>query len=91
MTMPPDGHVAEQGVVLEDEPDLALTRGDMRDVAAVQRHAAAIELGQARDRAQERALATAARPEQHEELALRHRDRYVVHYRDALVALGDLV
>src|SRR5688572_14268882 len=63
----------------------------MRDVAAVQRHAPAVESGQARDRAQERALAAAARPEQHEELALRHRDRYVVYYRDALVALGDLV
>ena len=66
-----DGHVAEQRVVLEHEADAALARRDVRDVAAVQRDAAVIDLGQAGDGAQQRALAAAAGPEQHEELALR--------------------
>ena len=56
--------------MLEDEADPALARRHVRDVAAVERDAAVIDLGQARDHAQQRALAAAAGPEQHEELAL---------------------
>ena len=60
------GHVAEQRVVLEDEADLALPRADVRDVAAMQHDAAVIDRCQARDGAQQRALAAAGRAEQHE-------------------------
>ena len=64
------GHVAEQRVVLEDEADLALARRNAGDVAPVQRHAPVVDLGEPGDGPQQRALAAAARPQQHEELAL---------------------
>jgi hypothetical protein len=63
----------------------------VRDVAAVQRHAAVIDFGEAGNRAQQRALATSARPQQHEELALLDMQRDVVHDAYRLVPLGDLV
>ncbi len=86
-----DGHVAEQRVMLEHEADFALAHIDVRDVAAVQRHAAVVDLGQAGDRPQQRALAAAARAEQDQELALGDAQRDVVDDGDALVPLGYLV
>ena len=86
-----DRHVAEQRVVLEHEPDLALAGVRVRHVAAVQRDAAVIDLGQAGDRAQQRALAAAARSEQHEKLAVLDVERDVVDDGLVLIALGDLV
>src|SRR5690606_6272210 len=54
-----DAHVLEERVVLEHEADLALAGADVRDVAAVQHDAAAIDAREPGDRAQERALAAA--------------------------------
>ena len=64
------GHVAKQRVVLEHEADFALPRAEVRDVAAVQHDAAVIDRREARDGAQQRALAAARRAEQHEQLAV---------------------
>ena len=86
-----DAHVAEQRVVLEHEADAAVARHDAGDVAPVQGHPAVVDLDQARDRAQERALAAARRAEQHEELALLDLDRDVVDDRQRLIPLGHLV
>ena len=84
-------HVAKQRVVLEHEPDAALARRDVSDVAAVERDASVIDSREPGDRPQQRALAAAARTEQHEELALADIERDVVDDRNARVALGDLV
>ena len=86
-----DGHVAEQGVVLEHQAHAALARGDVRDVAAVQGDAPVIDAGEPGNRAQQRALAAAARSEQHEELPVADVERDVVDDRRAAVVLGDLV
>ena len=43
-----DRHVAEQRVVLEDEADLALARGHVRHVPAVQEDAPVVDLGSGR-------------------------------------------
>ena len=84
-------HVAEQRVVLEHQAHAALARGDVRDVAPVQGDAAVIDPRQPGDGAQQRALAAAAGPEQHEELAVADVERDVVDDRHAAVVLGDLV
>jgi hypothetical protein len=42
-------HVAEQGVVLEHEPDATITGAHVGDVFAMERDAAVIDSGQARD------------------------------------------
>ena len=63
-------HVPEQRVVLEHETDLAQPRIEAGHVLAVQDDSAAIHRRQARDCAQERALAAAGRSQQDEELAL---------------------
>ncbi len=86
-----DAHVAEQGVVLEHEADAAVARRDAGDVAPVQRYPAVVDLDQARDRAQQRALAAARGAEQHQEFALLDLDRDVVDDRQRLIPLGDLV
>ena len=86
-----DRHVAEQGVVLKHQADAALARGDVRDVAAVQGDAPVIDAGEPGDGAQQRALAAAARSQQHEELAVADVEGDVVDDRRAAVVLGDLV
>jgi len=55
-----DRHMTEERVVLKHEADVALLRGNMRDVTAMQRDAPVIHSRQARDRAQQGALAAAA-------------------------------
>ena len=84
-----DGHLAEEGVALEDEADAAPLRRRAGHVAAVEQHAPAVGVGEARDHAQQRALAAAAGAQHDAELALRHLERHVVHDRMAGVALGD--
>ena len=83
--------MAEQRVVLEHEPDAAIARPHMGDVAAVQRNAPVIDAGQTGDGAQQGALAAAGGPQQHEELALAHLDGNVVDDRLVLIPFGDLV
>ena len=77
--------------MLEDEADFAIARRDVRDVLAVQRDGAMVDLGQAGDRAQQRALAAAAGSEQHQEFALVDVQRNVVDDGHRLVTLGYLV
>ena len=86
-----DGHVPEQRVVLEHQPDAALPRRHMRDITAMQRDAAMIDARQAGDGAQQRALAAAAGAEQHEELAFADFERDVVDYWRALIPFGNLI
>ena len=83
--------MTEQRVVLEHEPDAALARGHVGDVPAMQRDAAVVDARQAGDGAQQRALAAAARTQQHEEFAVADVDGDVVDDGCTLVALGDLV
>ena len=84
-------HVAEERVVLEHEADAAILGSEPGDVAAVEEDLAGVDLGEARDHAQERALAAAARPEQHEELAGRDLERDAVDDRGVAVALGEVL
>jgi hypothetical protein len=84
-------HVAKQGVMLEDEADLTVPRGDVGDVAPVQEHPAMVDLGEPGDGAQQGALAAAARSEQHEEFALLHLQGDIVDHRHGPIPLGDLV
>jgi hypothetical protein len=84
-------HVAEQRVVLEHQADAAFARRQVRDVALVQCHATVVDRREACEGAQQRALAAAGGPEQHEELAGRDLDRHVVDDRDTLVDLRDLL
>ena len=85
------GHVAEQGVVLEHHAHAALPGGQLRDVAPMQRDAPVVDRREPRERAQQRALAAARRPKQHEEFACLYLQRDVIDDRNALVELGDLV
>ena len=77
--------------MLEYEADAAVAGRNAGDVATVQRNAAVVDLDEAGDGAQQRALAAAARAEQHEELALLDLERDVVDDRQRLIPLGDLV
>ena len=62
-------HVAEQGVVLEDEADAALAHRHARGVLVAEQDAAGARHLEAGDEAQERRLARARRAEQRQELA----------------------
>ena len=65
-----NGHIAEQGVVLEDEADAPLGSGNVVDPAAVDEDVAAVGILQAGQHAQDRRLAAAAGTEEGDELAL---------------------
>ena len=65
-----NGHIAEQGVVLEDEADAPLGSGNVVDPAAVDEDVAAVGILQAGQHAQNRRLAAAAGTEEGDELAL---------------------
>src|SRR5262249_30007691 len=86
-----DRHMAEQRVVLEHKPDIALLRRQSGDIAALQQHAPVVDPGQAGDHAQDRALAAAARPQENEEFAVGPLQRYVVDDRVAFVAFAELL
>jgi hypothetical protein len=83
--------MAEEGVVLEDEPDLALLRRQVRDVPAVEEDLSAVHVGEPRDHPEDRALAAAARPEEHEELAVLDLEAHVVDDGLPFVPLVKLV
>ncbi len=82
-------HATEQGIALEHEPDPPPCRWQVGDIAAMQEDPAAIHLGQPGDHPQERALAAARRPEQHEELPVRHLQGDVVDHRVPGVPLDE--
>jgi len=77
--------------VLKHEADAARLRRRLADVAAVQPDAAGVHGGQARDHAQDRALAAAAGADQHKELAVGDFQRHLVDHRVTLVAFGELL
>jgi hypothetical protein len=66
-------HVRVQRVALEHHRQVALGRGQARDVAAVEMDAAGGERLEARDQPQQRRLAAARRADEHGELAARDR------------------
>ena len=80
-------HVREQRVGLEHQPDVALLRRRFGDVAAADEDAARGRPVEAGDQRQQRRLARAARPQDGDELALRHREIDLVRRRDRAVAL----
>jgi len=85
------GHVFEQGVVLEDEADVALLDGDAVDLEAADEDAAAGGSFQAGDEAQDGGFAAAAGAEQGEQLALGDREVDVLNRSHLAVTLGDVL
>ena len=84
-----DRHVGEQRVLLEDHVHGASVRQHVRDVVAVQQHAAGVGALEARDHAERRRLPAAAGAEQREELAVADLERDVVDGGVAAEALAD--
>ena len=66
-----DVHVREEGVVLEDDADVAPVRRRVGDVAAAEMDRPGRGLDEAAEDAEERRLARSRRPEQRDELARR--------------------
>ena len=85
------GHVREQGVVLEDDADVALVGRQMVDGGAVDQHAAGRLADEARDDAQQGGLAAARRPEQGHDLARLDGERDAVDGQRLAVADGQVV
>src|SRR6185503_7859118 len=89
-------HVRPDGVGLENHAEAALVRRDEDVLVGGVNHLAAdadlpragpLEAG---DGTQRRGLAAAARPEEREELALRHLEAHFVRSADGLAALADV-
>ena len=87
----PDGHVPEQRVVLEHEPEPPLLRRLVRVLLAVDPDAAAVGLFEPGDHPQHRALARAARPEQRRDVAVVRLEADVVHGGERAEALGQVL
>ena len=81
----------KQRVVLEDEADIALVDRHVVDAAAADRDLAARNVDQPGDRAQDRRLAAAGRPEQGDEAALLDGKRKVAHGGELAVGNADIV
>ena len=81
-------HVREQRVGLEDQADVALLRRRVGDVAAADEDAARGRPVEAGDQRQQRRLARAARSQDGDELALRHRQIDLVGRGNGAVALA---
>ena len=84
-----DGLGREQGIGLEDEPDLALGRRQALDPPAVDRQFTRIGLGETGDDAQQRRLAATAGADEGDELARGDIHRDVVHRGDVAEGLDD--
>ena len=84
-------HVAEHGVVLEHEAGVTLLGRQRGDVATHEADAPAIRCREARHETQQRALAAAARPEQHEHLPRRDVERDAIQHDRHAEALGDFL
>src|SRR5262249_34267033 len=79
--------VGVEGVVLEDHGDVALTRAHAGDARPADLDPAGVDLLQARDAAQQRALAAARGPDQHRELALGNLEIDAAHGMHRAIAL----
>src|SRR5439155_6408917 len=84
-----DRHVREERVLLEDHVDGSAVRRDRRDFPRLQEDPAFVRHLEARDHPEGRRLATAARPEQREELSFGDGERHVVDGCDLAEALAD--
>ena len=84
-------HVAEQGVVLEDEPDVAVAGRVAGDVVVLEEHGAAVGHFQPGDDAQQRRLAGAGRAEQRDQLPGGALDGDVVECDEVAEPLGDVL
>ena len=83
-----DAHVRIQRVALEDHRQVALAAGRVGDVAAVELEAAAVDLGEPGDHAQQGGLAAAGGADEDDELALLDGQ---VHALDGAVLAEDLL
>ena len=83
-----DGHVGEEGVVLEHGVDVALERRHAGHVAAAEQDRARRRRLEARDHAQHRGLAGSGRAEQGEELSVTDVERHVVDRDDVAERLA---
>ena len=86
-----DRHVPEDRVVLEHESRPALLRREPSDVAAVDEDSSAVDLREARDQPQDRALSASRRAEQDEELPLGDVERHLIDDRQIPEAFGKAV
>ena len=85
------GHVREEGVVLEDDADVALVGRQMVDAGAVDQHAAAGLADEAGDDAQKSGLAAAGGTEQGHDLARLDGERHAVDGDGRAVADREIV
>ena len=79
-----DAEMSEERALLEDEPDVAVFRGDFRDIALADAHAPVVGWFEPGDEAQERGLAAAAGANEGENLAVVQRHVDVVDHRSAI-------
>ena len=78
----PDAHVRVERVALEDHRDVTMARSEVGDVAASDRDLSARHLLESGDRAQQRRLPAARRPDERDELAVADRERHIVDRDD---------
>ena len=84
-------HVVEEGVILEDEADVALLNVDVIDSLSADEQVAFGRDLQAGDHAQDGGLAPAAGAEQGDQLAFLHREADSIDSGDLAEPLGDVV
>ena len=85
-----DGQVGIQRILLKDERDIPRPRRVARHVVAVDRNRTVVGALKARNQPKRRRLAGAARPQQHDELAIVDGQRQVAHRFDAAKTLVDV-
>jgi hypothetical protein len=83
-----DGHVPEQRVVLEDEPDAAVAGAVERRVVAVEMDRSRVGRFEAGDDAEQRRLARARWPEQRDELPRPDLEAHIVQRREGAESPG---
>ncbi len=85
-----DGHVAEQGIVLEDETDAAACGIVLGGVLFVEQDGSAVGRFQAGDHAQQSGFARARRPEQGEQFSGADLQAYVIDGHETAELLADI-
>jgi hypothetical protein len=74
----------KQGEILKHQPEIAPVYRQIADRRAAEQHVAAVSLFQPGDNAQQRRLATAARPQQADNLELLYFEIYTAQHRRTL-------